>query len=186
MPLHITILDSSNYPQLVVVEETTIEQDRAKWEQEKEGAIDKPTKVFDHIQCYNSQGSGEVLDIINSLCKMYQFNRQFRSILGQVFQAGRNYERKYPEGRGSQNDKRVYRDGDEIEFFVAMQPDRLYRKSKAGLVAWTGTTWSTVPNMSGHAGPADERIARSYLKEISKAVEQSLADEQIEQVLFAA
>ena len=166
MPLHIVVLDCSNYPQLLVVEEQTVEADRAKWE--KTEGRDKPNRVFEHIDCYADHGNGQMLDVISSLCSIRQFERQFESVLDQVFRAGRRFERQYPEGRGSVGDKRVYHEGDELEYFVDMDRNELYRRSKTGLASWTGDRWLVAEQLSDGCYPVDESTAKFYLKSISE------------------
>lgn len=181
MALNIAVLDCSNYPQLVVVDEQTIEEDRKKWE--KDGS--DPSRVFEHLQVHGSHGEDAAVDVFASLCKMREMERELEHILGEVFAAGRRFERAYPEGRGSCADKRVYRpDGSEVEFFVSMFPSVLFRKDLTGLAQWIGTAWQVVESISPKAVPVEEVNALYYLQNIAGQNGSEVGDEQAKEALF--
>ena len=183
MPLDIAVLDCSNYPQLVVVEETNLDDDKKRWEKDEPDSA----KVFSHIGVREGEPDAYVGEVLEALCKNRQFERGLQGIFERVFRSGRQFEREYPEGRGSNGDMRVYRKGDEIQFYVSLQPKRLYRKNRDGLKCWTGAAWRAVTEMHEHAGPTREHIAKFYMKEISAAVQRPFSsDSQVDLELFRA
>ena len=83
MPLDIAVLDCSNYPQLVVVEETNLEDDKKRWEKDEP----ESAKVFDHIgvRGHDSAPDSYVGDALAVLCQNRQFERGLQEILERVF-----------------------------------------------------------------------------------------------------
>jgi hypothetical protein len=99
--LDIVFLDCSNYPQVVLVEETDQEQSKAKWEREAMGG----TKVFRHLTLTENHSiPSQVLDSLRAFEGISQMERGLEEVIRRAFDVGRQFERTYPDGKGSQMD----------------------------------------------------------------------------------
>jgi hypothetical protein len=89
--MKLTILDCTNYAQLAIDRDETMEGARIHWEN------DGMTRVWGLVELEDSAS----MKALSALCEMSQFNLELRRALLEVFEAGRRFERAYPNGRGS-------------------------------------------------------------------------------------